>query len=460
MHLKGRRWLAQVRQQACAAQLHGSAIAGEAQIRKRQFLTVRIQQANEDRDVEGGLLRLPGGRRATLLDLEAEGAVLPVGAHRQDRGAGLGIPAPELVQVDAIGVLHRRHEVLGGHGLAVVAVEVQIRALAEAFAAHQARGHAHHFGALFIDGGGVEVGYLDVGVRAHGMGHGAAVLGELHGPQQRYVLDALHGPRVHVGSELRIPEHREALLEAQLEPIPAGDPVAGPVVEVLVGDNRLHPFVGGVSGGVRGGQHAGGVEDVQALVLHGPGIEVLHRHDHEDVQVVLAPEGFLIPAHGALQCSQGILALANVVRLRVDAQLHLPPARGGEVVGLAGQVTGHQGEEVGRLRERVLPSDRAPLPALVVRHQIAVGQQHWKALGVGGDAGGELRQHVGPVLVVGDLAKALGFALGAIHRLRLVQAQQGTVVLRLDAGLDLQLERRWRSVNGEGLIIHPVFVAA
>jgi hypothetical protein len=54
-----------------------------------------------------------------------------------------------------------------------------------------------------------------------------------------------------VGRELLFAEHGEAFLQRQLEPIAAGDAVAGPVVEVLVPDDRLDALevaVGGAFG--------------------------------------------------------------------------------------------------------------------------------------------------------------------------------------------------------------------
>jgi hypothetical protein len=41
-------------------------------------------------------------------------------------------------------------------------------------------------------------------------------------------------------TDLLVAEDGEALLEGELEPVAARDPVAGPVVEVLVRDHRLH----------------------------------------------------------------------------------------------------------------------------------------------------------------------------------------------------------------------------
>jgi hypothetical protein len=105
---------------------------------------------------------------------------------------------------------------------------------------------------------------------------------------------------------------------------------------------------------VRPGQHGAGVEDVEALVLHGAHVEVVDRDDHEDVQVVFAAVDLFVPAHGLLQADHGVLALVDVFRLDIDAQRHAA-GLAGEGVFDTPQVTGHQREQVRRFLERVFP---------------------------------------------------------------------------------------------------------
>ncbi len=52
------------------------------------------------------------------------------------------------------------------------------------------------------------------------MGEGARVLGELVALQQPDIGDPLHRPRAHVGGEFLVAEDGEALLQAELEPVP------------------------------------------------------------------------------------------------------------------------------------------------------------------------------------------------------------------------------------------------
>ena len=183
------------------------------------------------------------------------------------------------------------------------------------------------------------------------MGHRTGVLGELMGAEDAHVVDPLHPPRLHVGGEFLVAEDGEPLLEGELEPVAAGDPVAGPVVEVFVADHLLDGLEVVVGGGLRACQHVAGVEDVQPLVLHGPHVEVVHGHDHVQVQIVLPAERLLVPAHGLFQGAQGMAAFVPVLLLHIDAQGHLPAGAGGEAVLDADQVTGHQGEQVAGLWE-------------------------------------------------------------------------------------------------------------
>jgi hypothetical protein len=168
----------------------------------------------------------------------------------QARRAGAGVPAAELGQVRTRRILHGGDEVLAGHGLAVVAREVEVHALAEVVAADQGLDHADHLGALFVHRGGVEIVDLGVGGGADRVRHRPGILGELGDAQGAHFLDARHGARVQVLAEFLVAVDGEAFLERKLEPVATGDAIAGPVVEVLVGDDAVDALVIGVGGGV------------------------------------------------------------------------------------------------------------------------------------------------------------------------------------------------------------------
>ncbi len=289
------------------------------------------------------------------------------------------------------------------------------------------------------------------------MGHGPLVLRELVVDQEIHVLHPGHRAGVHVRGELLVTEHRETFLEAELEPVPAGHPVAAPVVEILVGDHRFHPLEAGVRGGGRVRQHAGGVEDVQALVFHGAHVEVADRHHLEDVQVVLAAEHLLVPGHGPLEGIHGVAQLVQIAVLGVQAQRHVTAGGGAEAVFQAGQVAGHQREQVAGLGEGVVPGGEVA-PALFVTavHRVAVGEQQRVSGPVGVDGGGEPAEHVRPVREEGDAAEAFRFALGAVHAVGAVQPFQGGVALRMDAHLGSQGELFRHARHREPAFLEPV----
>mmetsp|Transcript_20702 Transcript_20702/g.57473 ORF Transcript_20702/g.57473 Transcript_20702/m.57473 type:complete len:207 (-) Transcript_20702:1008-1628(-) len=202
-------------------------------------------------------------------------------------------------------------------------LEVKVHALAEALLAQHGGVQTDDLRTLLIHSHGVEVFHLDVALRADGVGHGASVLRELPGAQHDHIFDALHRAGVHVRGELLVAVHSEALLQCELEPVAAGDPVASPVVEILMAHNTLNAAVVDIRGGLGGGQHQPGVEDVEGLVLHGAHVEVMDSNNVEEVQVVLEAKHILIPLHGLLETLHGEAALGEVVLLHKDAQLDL-----------------------------------------------------------------------------------------------------------------------------------------
>ena len=207
-----------------------------------------------------------------LVDGEGVGAGLGVvhAGGLQAWRASLRIPALELRKLPrqlgvGVGVGDGLCKVVASDGLAVVSLEVQRHAARKAVAADERLHHPHHLGALLVDGGGVEVVDLHVAVRAHRVGHRACVFGELELAQLAHVLDALDcargrlaraagagvGAARHVHAEFLIAENGQAFLQAELEPVAAGDAIAGPVVKVLVADDALDAGVVGVGGGGR-----------------------------------------------------------------------------------------------------------------------------------------------------------------------------------------------------------------
>ena len=205
------------------------------------------------------------------------------------RRAGLRVPEAELGQVAPRRILEGEQPVVDRGRAAVVPPEIQPHRLQERLAPDEAGEDADQLGALLVDRRGVEVVDLDVAVGPHGMRQRAVVLAELARHEQQRLLDPAHRAAAHVADELLLAKDRQALLQRQLEPVAAGHPVAGPVVEVLVRDDPLDQLVVAVGRGLGADEHVAAVEDVQPLVLHRAHVEVVDRDDVEHVEVVFSP---------------------------------------------------------------------------------------------------------------------------------------------------------------------------
>ena len=196
---------------------------------RRHHPSPGIEQRVIERHGKRFLIRLPRGRRRVLFDHQR----IAVGTHPalnpHLRRSRLRVPEGEPPEVRAVGVRHGRQEVVAGHRLAVVPCRVQVDALPVALRPEQGAAHPHHLGALLVDRRSVEIVDLDVLVRTDRMGERSRILRELPRAQGAHVRNPLDRGRPHIGHELLVAEDRQPLLEAQLEPIPAGDPVAGPV---------------------------------------------------------------------------------------------------------------------------------------------------------------------------------------------------------------------------------------
>ena len=71
----------------------------------------------------------------------------------------------------------------------------------------------------------------------------------------------------------------KAFFERELEPVPAGHTVSGPVVEVLVGDDTFDAAKIKIAGCVGSGQNEAGIEDVERLVFHCAHVEIVDSNN-------------------------------------------------------------------------------------------------------------------------------------------------------------------------------------
>ena len=213
----------------------------------------------------------------------------------------------------------------------------------------------------------------------------------------------------------------------------------------------------GVGRGFLVGKHIGRVEDVEALVLHRPHVEVADRDDVEQVEVIFAAVDLLVPRHRQLEAVHRVLRLGQVGLAHPDDEIDLAAAHGGEAVAVGLKVAGDQREQIAGLGEGVVPlGPVTPVRRLAARDLVAVRQQHRERLRVALHPHAIFRQHVGPVGEEGDAAEALGLALGAEHAVRGIEAHQ----LGVGRGMDVDLGLDRRSVAGnveyQRRTVHPV----
>ena len=411
---------------------------------RHDLLAGAVQQTDGKGDDLGFLVALAGRGGQHLFQRDRELIALPGLAHHDLGRAGLGIPALELRQIAARRILEHLQPILDRAGLAVVAVEVQIQRAGIGVIPDQPFQHPDDLGPFFIDRGGVEIVDLLKAFGPDGMRQRPAVFAELPPAQVQHVGNPLHRFRPHVGGELGVAEDGQPFFQAQLEPVAAGDAVAGPVVEILMRDDRLDPFEIGIRRGARIGQHGGGVEDVQPLVLHRAHVEIVDSHDVEDVEVIFPAIDLLVPDHRLLQRLKREIAFVLVARTDPDVQLDLVARPGGEIAGQVDQFPRDQRKQIGGLGPGVVPFGKAFARVALV----AVGQKHRQ---VALDPHGEGGHHVGTVGVIGDLAKALRLALGRIHAVRHVKPLQRGVGGGRDFDLGLPGKGAFGDVAGQAV---------
>src|ERR1700733_15060060 len=102
--------------------------------------------------------------------------------------------------------------------------------------------------------------------------------------------------------------------------------------------------------------------------------------------------------------------------LDIDPQRNLTPGHGAKAIFDAAEPSADQSKQVAGLRERIVPRSEMTCRAgdLARCDQIAIGEQDWGIGLLSFDPRGVDRHHVGTIRKIGDAAKALGLALGAI----------------------------------------------
>mmetsp|Transcript_7593 Transcript_7593/g.46753 ORF Transcript_7593/g.46753 Transcript_7593/m.46753 type:complete len:207 (-) Transcript_7593:668-1288(-) len=206
------------------------------------------------------------------------------------------------------------------------------------------------------------------------MGQRRSIFCKLPGPQQGHILNSLHRARVQVTGKLLVPEHRKSFFQTQLKPIPQSHTIACPIVEVLMPDNTFDSFVVHVCCRLGCAEDVLGIEDVQALVLHGSHVEIIHCNNIEQVQIVFQTKAFLIPLHGFDQGIHCMLCLICIVSLGPNSKRDFLSIHCDECFFFGNKIPGHEREQVAWFFEGIFP-DRKVFSSfeLAFFHKVAIG---------------------------------------------------------------------------------------
>ena len=286
------------------------------------------------------------------------------------------------------------------------------------------------------------------------------ILRKLGAAQHPYILDPLDAGAAHVLAEQLVAQHGEAFLETQLEPVAAGHPVARPIVEVFVRHHTLDPIVIAIGGGVGIGQDVARVEHVEALVFHRPHVEIGHRNDVEQVQIVFAPESLLVPLHRGFERLHRMPGAAFIAGANPDVERHRAPAHRHKAIVVGDQIACDQCKQIARLGPRIVPL--SPVRAVgtsALRGAVAVRQQNRKRSLIAAHPHPVGREHIGPVREKGDPAKPLGLALGAQHPVRGIEPHQLRVARWIERGFKRHLVRLTGQIDQQFGALHPPRVA-
>ena len=281
---------------------------------RQQGLAGPVQEADGQGNHQGFLVGLAGCGRGVLVERQLQTAVasVPVPLNPQHRRAGLVVPTAKAPEVESRPprilsggtagrrIFHGTHEVFAGGGAAVMAGHIEGHTALEAVLAEQGVEHPNQLGPLFIDGGGIKIINCLITVRLNRVRSGTGVFAELRVAQHRHIFDPIQRFTVLIGTEALVTKNGEPLLERELKPIAAGDAIAGPVMEVFVGDNTFHALQFRIGGRFGIGEHELGVKDIQTFILHSAHVEMAHGNDVVLLQVVFQSVHLFIPGHAAL----------------------------------------------------------------------------------------------------------------------------------------------------------------
>ena len=172
------------------------------------------------------------------------------------------------------------------------------------------------------------------------------------------------------------------------------------------------------------------VEDVKALVLHRPEVEIINRDNVENVEIILAAVNIFVPFHRRFERVHCMGSFRKVSLAHPYAKVDLAPTRRCEGVAVGFQVARDHREQIAGLEVRVAPL--RPMPAVLkiaAVDIVAVGKQHGKRSLVRRHVHVVATENIGAIGEKSYPPEPLRFALGAEQTSGCVEAHQLGVLL-------------------------------
>ena len=69
-------------------------------------------------------------------------------------------------------------------------------------------------------------------------------------------------------------------------------------MKILMTNDAFNVFIIRICSGFRTGEYVFRVENIKALILHGPHVEMTDRDDHVEIKIIFTAKAAFIPAHG------------------------------------------------------------------------------------------------------------------------------------------------------------------
>ena len=161
------------------------------------------------------------------------------------------------------------------------------------------------------------------------------------------------------------------------------------------------------------GKHVLGIKYIQSLILHGSHVEIIHRHNHKHIKIVLKTEFFLIPLHTLFERSHGMTAFVLVAGLNIYFQINCTAGSCNKGIFKRNKISGNKCKQVTWFGKGVFPySKMTPFGKFSFLNKVSVRKQNRTVFFIRFDTCTKPCHHIRSVKIIGYLSKTLSFTLG------------------------------------------------